>query len=281
MTPAPEAPRPPPGAGDTDTHPMAESALAVTSDGAIRTLTFNRPARRNALDRATLRALEDACEAIDADPAARAVILTGAGDKAFVAGADITELRSLSPDEAARYAADGQRAMRRLETLRVPVVAAINGVALGGGLELALACTFRLMATTARVGLPEVKLGLIPGFGGTQRLARAIGRQRALDLVLTGRHVDADEAVALGIALRAVPPATLLDEARALAAELAAGASRAQALALRAVDEGLDTTLDEGCAREAALFAEAAASDDAREGLGAFLEKRQPSFTGR
>lgn len=281
MTPAPEAPRPPPGVGDTDTHPMAESALAVTNDGAIRTITIDRPARRNALDRATLAALREVLDAIDADRSVRAVILTGAGDRAFAAGADITELRGLTAEQAAQYAAEGQQTMRRLETLRVPVIAAINGVALGGGLELALACTFRLIASTARVGLPEVTLGLIPGFGGTQRLARAIGRQRALELVLTGRHVDADEAVALGIALRSVAPEPLLDEARALAAGLAAGAPVAQALALRAVDEGLDTTLEEGCARQAALFAEAVASEDAREGLAAFLEKRQPSFTGR
>lgn len=260
---------------------MAESPLAVTSDGAVRILTIDRPARRNALDRATLAALGEACVAIDADASVRAVVLTGSGDRAFVAGADITELRGLTQDDAVRYATEGQRVMRHVESLRVPVIAAINGVALGGGLELALACTFRLIATTARVGLPEVTLGIIPGFGGTQRLARAIGRQRALELVLTGRHVSAEEAVALGIALRSVPPDALLDEALTLARTLAAGASRAQALALRAVDEGLDATLDAGCAREAALFGEAAASDDAREGVSAFLEKRQPAFTSR
>lgn len=260
---------------------MSASSIAVTGDGAVRLLTVNRPERRNALDQATFAALDAALDALDADASVRALVVTGAGDRAFVAGADLSELRGLEPAAAARHARDAQRVLRRLETLRMPVIAAINGAALGGGLELALACTLRLVASTARLGLPEVTLGLIPGFGGTQRLARAIGRERALELILTGRHVSADEAVALGIALRVVPPAQLLDEARVLAERLAAGAAHAQRLALAAVDQGLDLSLEAGCDREAELFGEAAASDDAREGVAAFLEKRQPRFTGR
>jgi enoyl-CoA hydratase len=169
----------------------------------------------------------------------------------------------------------------RLESLPVPTIAAINGYALGGGCELALACTFRLVADTARLGLPETSLGLIPGFGGTQRLARAIGRQQALELILTGRQVDADEAVRLGLALRAVPAATLMDAAQALAAQLAARAPVALRYAREAMAGGLDRPLADGLAAEARLFGLAAATADMREGVRAFLEKRQAVFTGR
>ena len=209
------------------------------------------------------------------------LVITGAGPKAFVAGADISEFEGLSPDEATRLARQGQAVLDRLESLPVPTIAAINGYALGGGCELALACTFRLVADTARLGLPETSLGLIPGFGGTQRLARAVGRQQALELILTGRQVGADEAVRLGLALRAVPAAQLMDEALALAAQLASRAPLALRYAREAVADGIDRPLADGLALEARLFGLAAATADMREGVRAFLEKRQATFTGR
>jgi enoyl-CoA hydratase len=259
---------------------MPETPLLLTTDGPVRVLTINRPARRNAMDRATMSALRAHLSAVGADAAARVLVITGAGT-AFVAGADITEFQGLTAAEARAFAIEGQQVLRRLETLGRPTIAAINGFALGGGCELALACTFRLMAEGARIGLPEVKLGLIPGFGGTQRLARLVGRERALDWILTGRQVEADEAVTAGFAMRAVPADRLMAEALGLAHQLAAGASLAQSYALAAVDQGLDVGLDAGCAIEATLFGLAASSEDMREGVAAFLDKRPPSFTGR
>ena len=259
---------------------MPETSLLLTTDGPVRVLTVNRPARRNAIDRATLAALRTHLDDIRADPDARVLVITGAGT-AFVAGADITEFQGLTAAEARAFALEGQQVLRRLETLERPTIAAINGYALGGGCELALACTFRLLAEGARVGLPEVRLGLIPGFGGTQRLARLVGRERALDWILTGRQVEAAEAVAAGFALRAVPEQQLVGDAVALAHQLAAGAPLAQAYAIAAVDQGLDVGLDAGCAIEATLFGLAASSEDMREGVAAFLDKRSPSFTGR
>ncbi len=259
---------------------MPETPLLLTSEGPVRVLTINRPARRNAIDRATLSELRRQLDAVRADTAARALVITGAGT-AFVAGADITEFQGLTAGEARAFALEGQQVLRGLEALGRPTIAAINGFALGGGCELALACTFRLLAEGARVGLPEVKLGLIPGFGGTQRLSRLIGRERALEWILTGRQVEAEEALAAGFALRVVPGHQLVADAVALAHQLAGGAPLAQAYALAAVDQGLDVGLDAGCAIEATLFGLAASSEDMREGVAAFLGKRSPSFTGR
>jgi len=259
---------------------MTYEHLQLTGDGAVRVLTVVRPARLNALNRASLAELQQLLDHLAADERLRVLIVTGAGDRAFVAGADIAEFEGLTAEAAVRYAEAGQRVFRALETLPVPTIAAINGFALGGGCELALACTFRLIAEHAVLGLPETSLGLIPGFGGTQRLARAVGRQRALDLVLTGRQVAADEAAALGLVLRVVPGAQLLDEAHTLAGLLAARAPLALRYAREAVDGGLDRPLSDGMALEAQLFGLAADSADMREGVRAFLEKRQPSFTG-
>lgn len=263
------------------TDVMTFEHLELSGSDAVRILTIARPAKLNALNRALLADLDAALHALAADAALRVLIVTGAGEKAFVAGADISEFEDLTPEGARAYAAAGQAVFDRLEALQVPSIAAINGYALGGGCELALACTFRLVADTARLGLPETSLGLIPGFGGTQRLARAVGRQQALELVLTGRQVTADEAVRLGLALRAVPAAQLLDEARLLAEQLASRAPIALRLARQAVADGLDRPLADGLAREAQLFGVAAGSADMREGVRAFLEKRQPVFTGR
>lgn len=260
---------------------MNDQYLALSGTDAVRVLTITRPEKLNALNRAMLAALAARLDALARDETLRALIITGAGPKAFVAGADISEFEGLTPDAATRYARDGQLVLDRLEALPVPTIAAINGYALGGGCELALACTFRVMAETARLGLPETSLGLIPGFGGTQRLARAIGRQQALELILTGRQVDAAEAVRLGLVLRAVPADQVMEAAQALGEQLAARAPLALRYAREAVAAGLDRPLADGLAVEARLFGLAAASADMREGVRAFLEKRHASFTGR
>lgn len=255
--------------------------LELSGDPAVRVLTISRPAKLNALNRAALSELSAALAALAGDAALRVLIVTGAGGKAFVAGADIAEFEGFTADEAAAYARLGQRVFDQLEALPVPSIAAINGYALGGGCELALACTFRLVADSARIGLPETSLGLIPGFGGTQRLARAIGQQRALELILTGRQLTAVDAVTLGLALRAVPVESLLEEALALAAQLEGRAPLALRYAREAVAAGLDRPLADGLATEARLFGLAASTSDMKEGVRAFLEKRQPTFTGR
>ncbi len=260
---------------------MSHAHIELSGTDAVRVLTIARPDRLNALDRAALEQLHAVLDDLAGDASLRVLIVTGAGQKAFVAGADIGEFEHFTPDQATQYARLGQSVFDALEGLPVPSIAAINGYALGGGCELALACTFRLVADTARMGLPETSLGLIPGFGGTQRLARAVGRQRALELILTGRQLTADEAVAAGLALRVVPPASLLDEARDLAGQLATRAPLALRYARAAVAGGLDRPLADGLTVEAQLFGLAFSTADSREGIRAFLEKRQPSFTGR
>ncbi|MGE3841232.1 MAG: enoyl-CoA hydratase/isomerase family protein [Vicinamibacterales bacterium] len=260
---------------------MTFENLLVSHEGSVRTITINRPNVLNALNAATIGELRLAVgEAIDA-PEVRVVVLTGSGDRAFVAGADINELAEAEPAEALRLSQRGHELLGRIERAGKPVIAAINGFALGGGCELAMACTFRFAADCAKLGQPEINLGIIPGYGGTQRLARLIGRDRALELVLSGRHVPADEAFQLGLVTRVIPAARLLEETYAFAAILASKSAIALRLALDAVNRGLDMTLAEACAYEASLFAVAAATDDKREGTRAFLEKRRPAFTGR
>ena len=260
---------------------MSDQYLELSGTDAVRVLTIARPAKLNALDAATIDALGVRLAALASDSALRVLVITGAGERAFVAGADISEFEGLTPDEATRLARRGQAVIGALEAMPVPTIAAINGYALGGGCELALACTFRVLADTAKIGLPETSLGLIPGFGGTQRLARAIGRQRALEMILTGRQIDAEEAVRVGLALRHVPADRLMDEVMSLAAHLAGRAPLALRYAREAVAEGLDRPLADALALEARLFGLAAATADMREGVRAFLEKRQPAFTGR
>jgi enoyl-CoA hydratase len=219
--------------------------------------------------------------ALQADASVRVVILTGAGEKAFVAGADINELAALTPDAGKAHAELGQRVFELVERLGKPVIAAVNGFALGGGCELAMACTVRLAADTAKFGQPEVKLGLTPGFAGTQRLPRLVGKGRAMELVLGGAMIDAAEAFRIGLVNRVVPAAALLDEARALARAWAANAPVAMRYAMEAIAHGLETSFAEGSFVEASLFGLAFATDDMREGTRAFLEKRTPEFRGR
>lgn len=255
--------------------------LLLERDGAVGLITFNRPRVRNALDTQTIDELRRAVLELKHDEAIRAVILTGAGDKAFVAGADIAELSQLSPPAGQAFALTGQHVFDLIENLGKPVIAAINGFALGGGCELAMACTFRIAADSARLGQPEVKLGLIPGYGGTQRLPRLVGKGRALDLILTGRQVDADEALRIGLVHRVVPAPALLAEARALAEMLAEQAPAAMRYAMEAVNRGLEMAFPEASFLEATLFGLVASTEDMREGTSAFLAKRKASFTGK
>jgi enoyl-CoA hydratase len=255
--------------------------LFETDDAGIALVTVNRPEKRNALSAEVVAELHDAFERIGAEAGIRAAIVTGAGEKAFVAGADIQELATLSPVEARAYSLRGQAAFRKLETLGKPSVAAVNGYALGGGLELAMACTVRFASDNAQFGQPEVKLGIIPGFGGTGRLPRLVGRGRALELLLSGDPIAAAEAHRIGLVGAVVPQAELLSYSRAWLAKALANAPLALGLVMEAVDVGLDTSLEAGLRFEAAAFALCAATGDGREGTRAFLEKRRPVFAGK
>lgn len=255
--------------------------LAEPGDEGIAVVTVNRPDKMNALSGAVVAELKDAFERIAGDASVRAAIVTGAGHKAFVAGADINELAELSPVEAREYAIRGQGAFRLLETCGKPTVAAVNGFALGGGLELAMACSVRFASDDARLGQPEVKLGIIPGYGGTQRLPRLVGRGRALQLLLSGEMIDATEAQRIGLVNAVVPEPELLRYSRFWLAKVLANAPVALGLVLEAVDLGLDSSLDAGLRFEAAAFGVSAATEDRREGTRAFLEKRKPVFVGK
>jgi enoyl-CoA hydratase len=234
----------------------------------------------NALNGPTIAELDRAIGEVSTDDAIRAVILTGAGEKSFVAGADINELAVQTPVSAREHARRGQALFDRIERLGTPVIAAVNGFALGGGCELAMACTLRLAAENARFGQPEINLGLIPGYAGTQRLPRLVGRGRALELLLTGQQITADEAWRIGLVNRVVPAAQLLAEARTLAQALAAKAPIAVRYILQAVAGGLEMSFGDAQDYEATLFGLVSATEDMREGTRAFLEKRPAEFKG-
>lgn len=255
--------------------------LFETDDHGIALITVNRPDKLNALSGALVAELKDAFERVAGEASVRAAIVTGSGEKAFVAGADIKELALLSPIEAREYALRGQQAFRLLETLPKPTVAAINGFALGGGLELAMASSVRFASENARLGQPEVKLGIIPGYGGTQRLPRLVGRGRALEMLLSGEPVTAAEAHRIGLVNAVVPQSELLSYSRSWLRKAMANAPVALGLVLESVDVGLEVGLDAGLRFEAAAFGVSAATDDRREGTRAFLEKRSPAFAGK
>jgi len=260
---------------------MEYENLVVERKLPVAVVTLNRPKVLNALNRKTLEELSGALEEIRDDDSVRAVILTGAGEKAFVAGADISELEQLESLSAQATARFGQRVTRLIESLGKPVIAAVNGFALGGGCELALACTLRIASDKARFGQPEVKLGLIPGYGGTQRLARLVGCGRALELILTGDPISAEEALRIGLVNRVVPADALMEEAHKIATSIAAAGPVAVQLAMEAVYDGYGLTLDDGLVREANLFGLVFGTEDAKEGLRAFLEKRKAEFKGK
>ncbi|HEX9628800.1 MAG TPA: enoyl-CoA hydratase-related protein [Pyrinomonadaceae bacterium] len=260
---------------------MKPETIHVERRESVTIVTLNRPEKLNALSRETIAALSAAFENFESDSELRAVILTGAGDRAFSAGTDISELIHVGDDEAEKIAERGQQLCSQIEQSPVPVIAAINGIAAGGGCELALACHLRIATRNARFSLPETKLGIIPGYGGTQRMTRELGRARALELILTSGIINAEDALRLGLVNRVVPSAELSTAAEALAGEIAQLAPLAIRACLKAVVVGTELPLAEGLALEAKLFASLFATEDMREGTRAFLEKRKPNFMGK
>lgn len=260
---------------------MAYENLLVERDNGVLVVTINRPEKLNALNAKTINELGQVMQEARTEAAVRVVIITGAGEKSFVAGADISELAVQTPVSGREHARLGQTVFDRIESLGKPVIAAVNGFALGGGCELAMACTIRLAADTARFGQPEINLGLIPGYAGSQRLPRLVGRGRALELLLTGMQIGADEAHRIGLVNRVVPAAQLMTEARALAETLASKAPVAVRYILDAVAGGLEMSMQDAQVYEATLFGLVFTTDDMREGTRAFLEKRKASFQGR
>ena len=260
---------------------MTDNLLLIDTAAVIQTIRINRPDKLNALNADTLDALDAAFAAADHDPAVRVVVLTGVGPKAFVAGADISEMNALTPVQGRDFSLRGTRMMRRVETLSKPVIAMVNGFALGGGLELAMCCHLRIAADTAKVGQPEINLGLIPGFGGSQRLLRLCGRAATLELCLTGAPINAERALQLGIVNRVVPVAELESAVMQLAGQLAKAAPLALRGMLDCVNIGGECGIEEGLEYESAQFGLMFATEDMREGTSAFLEKRTPTFAGK
>jgi enoyl-CoA hydratase/carnithine racemase len=268
--------------------PAASPTAALTlanvlyeKKGAIAYVTVNRPKVLNALNTPTWKDLRTAFEDARDDTAIRGVILTGAGNKAFIAGADISELAHVAAFEAEQSSRFGQGVLDLIEDLGKPVIAAVNGFALGGGCETAMACTIRLAIETAKFGQPEVTLGLVPGGGGTQRLPRLVGKGRALQLILSGEMIGAQEAYRIGLVNEIVPAAELITRAEAILKKIASNAPIAVKLALEAANMGMDTSQGEGLLLEASYFGLCAATEDKKEGTSAFLEKRAPKFQGR
>ena len=260
---------------------ITHETIGVERDGNVAVVTLNRPKVLNALNLQLIRELREAFKALEADPEVRAVVLTGSGEKAFAAGADISELNALkSADEGVEVARGGQALTRQIEQMSKPVVAAVNGFALGGGCELAMAADIRIASENAKFGQPEVNLGLMPGYGGTQRMARLAGRGFALYLCLSGENIDAKEALRIGLVEKVVPPGEVLTEAKRIASVIASKAPLAVAATKRSVDEGIALPLADGLEVEARSFGPLVVTRDFAEGTSAFLEKRKANFTG-
>lgn len=262
------------------TAPQFEN-LKFEIKGAIAYITVNRPKVLNALNTATIAELHAAFSAVRDENEIRVAILTGEGEKAFIAGADINELAAQGPVQAKEYALRGQAAFDLIENCGKPVIACVNGFALGGGCELAMACTLRLASENAKFGQPEVKLGLLPGYGGTQRLPRLVGKGRAMQMILSGDMITAQEACRIGLVNEVLPAAELISRAEALAAKIIANGPLACRYAIEAVNKGMEMTLQEGLFLEASLFGLCCATEDKNEGTKAFLEKRQAQFQGK
>jgi len=257
-----------------------ENILTKKEDG-IGWVTVNRPDKLNALNTSTIKELHGAFLSFKEESEVKAVILSGSGEKAFVAGADISELALLDFETGKKYVLEGQELSKLIENFNKPVIAAINGYALGGGTELALACHIRIASENAKMGQPEVKLGLIPGFGGTQRLARLVGKGKAMELILSGKVIDAQEAVRIGLVNQVVSLNDLFPTCEALVREITANGPLAVEYGIEAINKGLDRTLDEGLLLEAELFGKVCTTEDSKEGTKAFLEKRKANFQGR
>ena len=261
---------------------MAEySNLLLEVQDRVAVVSINRPDKLNALNEQTIRELSQAVDEVTRRDDVGGAIVTGVGEKAFVAGADIAELSKMGPVDGVQVSRLGQDVFRRIELSRKPVIAAVNGFALGGGCELSLACHLRIASENAQFGLPEVKLGIIPGYGGTLRLPRIVGKGRALELMLTAQFIKADEAYRIGLANRVVPQAELMDTARKTMATILANGPVAVALAIECTTRGMEMSVDDGLALESNLFGLLAATDDMHEGMQAFLEKRKAEFVGR
>jgi enoyl-CoA hydratase len=258
---------------------MSYETILVTTEGRVGTITLNRPKALNALNSQVMREVTTAAAEFDADPGIGAIIVTGSGEKAFAAGADIKEMAELSFGDV--FASDFFAQWGRFAATRTPTIAAVAGYALGGGCELAMMCDVLIAADTAKFGQPEIKLGVLPGMGGSQRLTRAVGKAKAMDLILTGRNMDAEEAEKAGLVSRVVPAASLLAEAKKVAETIAGMSLSASRMAKEAVNRAYESTLAEGLLYERRLFHSAFATDDQTEGMAAFVEKRTPNFSHR
>lgn len=256
-----------------------ENILFEVQDG-VGVLTFNRPKSLNALNPATIEEVNDVIERVRQDDSVKVLVLTGAGEKAFVAGADITKFQEMNPLTAKLFAARGQEVFFKLEALSMPVIACVNGFALGGGCEIAMSCDFIYASDKAKFGQPEINLGVIPGFGGTQRLPRLIGRAKAKELCMTGEMIDAQQAKELGLVAKIFPADQLMAETMKVAKLLASRSQVALSGIKMVIDRGVDVDLKSGCSLEAEAFGVSFSSEDAKEGVAAFIEKRKPNFKG-
>nr|WP_206155306.1 short-chain-enoyl-CoA hydratase [Caldanaerobacter subterraneus] len=255
--------------------------IDVKKEEGIATITISRPKALNALNTETLEELENVLEVLQNDDGVKVIVITGAGEKAFVAGADISEMKDMSVFEAKKFAELGQKVFRKIELMKKPVIAAVNGYALGGGCELALACDIRIASRNAKFGQPEVGLGIIPGFGGTQRLPRIVGVSKAKELIYTGDMIDAEEALRIGLISKVVEQDKLLEEAYGIAKKIMSKGLVAVSLAKEAINKSLEVDIDSGMEYEANAFALCFGTQDQKEGMAAFLEKRAPKFEGR
>ena len=260
---------------------MSEELVLLEKTPPLATITINRPKALNALNSKVLKALEEVLDQVNVDDEIRVVIITGSGEKAFVAGADIAEMSEMTPLEGSNFSRLGQLVFKKVEELKKPVIAAVNGFALGGGSELALACDFIYASENAKFGLPEVTLGIMPGFGGTQRLPRLIGKGRAKELIFTGKMISASEAYEIGMVNKVVPLDQLMDAVKEVATQIAKNGPIAVYIAKNLVDVGYDIPLDDGCLMESRSFGMCCSTEDKKEGMKAFLEKRKPVFKGR